>query len=240
MRTKTLVLSGVVAALASASLMAQVYSLNSVGYVNVAIPTGFSIISDQLYANGQGVAQTVSPLLDTQVLDNHHAGLTFFKYSNPGGYFVFGVTPGNAWSLDPANSLNAASETTLNPGEAVFVFNPNAATTLTFVGTVPQGTLTVTNYSGFNLISSIVPETGAIDSVLGLTPAHGDTLFFYDSTSYGVVGVTPTGAWTTVTPNTLTPPDGTAPSAPVGGGFFYYANVATGTSENWTRTFNVQ
>ena len=132
MRTKTLILSGVVAALASASLMAQVYSLNSVGYINVAIPNGFSIISDQLYANGQGVAQTVSPLLDSQVLDGNHGGLTFYKLSG-GAYFIFGVAPSTppAWSIDPATSVNAALETTLNPGEGIYVYNPNAATTFT-------------------------------------------------------------------------------------------------------------
>ena len=221
--------------------MAQVYSLNSVGYINVAIPTGFSIISDQLYANGQGVSQTVSPLLDTQVLDGNHSGFTFYKFTAgpSGGYFVFSVTPGNAWSLDPVTSVNAASECTLNPGEAMYVYNPGAATSFTFVGTVPQGSgLTVNLLPGFNLISSIVPESALIDSVEGLVPTHGDTLYLYDSTTYGVVAVTPTGAWTTQIPNTLTPPDGTAPSPAIGGGIFYYSAAASATT--WTRTFNIQ
>lgn len=242
MRTKTLILSGVVAALASASLMAQVYSLNSVGYINVAVPNGFSMISDQLYANGQGVAQTVSPLLDTQVLDGQHNGLTFYKFNaSAGQYFIFGVTQSAAWSPDSqTQNPNAASEVTLNPGEGIFVFNPNAATTLTFVGTVPQGTVNVTNFAGFNLISSVVPETGAIDSVLGLTPLDGDTIYLFDGSSYGIVGVSQSGAWITVSPNTLTPPSGTAPSPPIGSGFLYYSAAPAGTSEVWSRTFTVQ
>ena len=239
MRTKTLILSGVVAALASASLMAQVYSLNSVGYINVTIPSNsFALISDQLYANGQGVAQTVSPLLDTQVLDGQHAGLTFYKFTPgpSGGYFIFGVEPSTppAWSIDPATSVNAASETTLNPGEGIFVFNPNATTTLTFVGTVPQGAgLNVTNQPQFNIISSIVPEAAPIDNSVGgegLVATVGDTLYFLDTNGvYGIVGLTG-GGWETVTPNAVTPPNGTAPSPPVGSAFFYYANIPNGTT----------
>jgi hypothetical protein len=243
MRTKTLVLSGVVAALTSASVLAQVYSLNSVGYVNVTIPTGYSIVSDQLYANGQGVAQYVSPLLDTQVLNGNESGLTFYKYNaTSGAYFEFGVNAADtAWAADPANpTVSGASETTLNPGEAVFVYNPNAAFTLTFVGTVPQGTLTVSMPKGFNLVSSVVPQTGALDSALGLTPRSGDTLYYFDPSvgSYGEVGWNGT-VWNTLTANTLTPPVGSsqAPTAPIGGGFFY---LVTGTgTEAWTRTFTV-
>jgi len=236
-----MLLSGVLAALTSASVMAQVYSLNAVGYINVTIPGPgqFSIISDQLYANGQGVSQTISPMLDAQVLDGTHAGLTFFKYT-AGAYNIFGVEPTTppAWSLDPITSVNAASEVTLNPGEAVYVYNPNPTTTLTFVGSVPQGTaLNVTNSPGFNLISSVVPQAGAIDTVLQLTPANGDTIFLYDAQGYGVVGWNGVG-WQTATATDITPPNGTAPSPAVGTGFFYFANIQSGT-EVWTRSFTI-
>jgi hypothetical protein len=240
MRTKTLVLSGVIAALASASLMAQVYSLNSVGYVNVTIPTGFSIISDPLYANGQGVAQTVSPLLDSQVLNGNLSGLTFYKFS-AGNYFSFGVNAAdNAWAAQGTNA-NPAAGVTLNPGEAIYVLNPQAPTTFTFVGTVPQGTLPITMEPGYNMVSSVVPETGAIDTVLGLTPGAGDTLYFFDPVvgQYGNVGWNG-NQWFTGAANNLTPPLGStnAPTAPIGGGFFYL--VAATSPEVWTRTFTIQ
>jgi len=86
MRTKTLLLSGVVAALTSASLMAQVYSLNAVGYINVTIPPGFSIVANQLNTTNNNI----SPLLDSQINPDGVSGLnlcTFYKFANgPGPY----------------------------------------------------------------------------------------------------------------------------------------------------------
>ena len=63
-----MILSGVIAALSGASLMAQVYSLNAVGYINVTCAPGFSIIADQLYASNSVTPQYISPLLDAQLL----------------------------------------------------------------------------------------------------------------------------------------------------------------------------
>jgi hypothetical protein len=231
MRTKTILLSGVVAALSSASLMAQVYSLNAVGYINVSVPVGFSIIGDQLYANGQGNAQFISPLLDSQLLDGNHNGVTIFKYDPVNGFndtmYVVGTGPGTAsWQ-------GAATTSTMNPGESIFIQVPPAvgAFTLTFVGTVPQGTLPVSIQKGFNLISSIVPQSAAIDSVMGLTPTVGDTIFFYDP----VNGYNETYYWT----GSWQAPGGfpAVPTPNVAQGFFYQNN--SGASETWNRTFNV-
>src|SRR5947207_10303632 len=46
MRTKTLLLTAALAAAGAASAMAQnVYSVNAVGYANVSVPSGFSMIA---------------------------------------------------------------------------------------------------------------------------------------------------------------------------------------------------
>jgi len=248
MRTKTLILSGVLAALTSASVMAQVYSLNAVGYINVTCKSGFSIIADQLFANGAGVAQylsganafnaTANPnstpgLLDAQLLDGQHVGVTTFKPSTS-GFTIAGVTP-TGWATD---SGSAPYLTTLNPGEGIYIYNPYPTNfTLTFVGTVPQSTTTALTNSmaaGFNMVSSIVPQTGAIDSVLGMVPSVGDTLFFLSATGFDIVGYTPTG-WATDTGTRF--PSGTAPSPNVGEGFYYYN--ASGATEVWSRTFTI-
>jgi hypothetical protein len=52
MRTKTLALSAVLGMLGSASLVAQnnVYSINAVGYINVTMPPGYSIVTCPLIA----------------------------------------------------------------------------------------------------------------------------------------------------------------------------------------------
>ena len=46
MRTKTLLLTAALAAAGVVSSMAQVYSVNSVGYVNLTLPNGFSMIAN--------------------------------------------------------------------------------------------------------------------------------------------------------------------------------------------------
>jgi hypothetical protein len=221
MRTKTILLSGVVAALSGASLMAQVYSLNAVGYINVTVPNGFSIIADQLYSVNQSTPQYISPLLDSQLLDGAHNGVEIFKYSPTSGYTTL-ITTSGGWA-------GPASTTTLNPGEAVFIYNPFPTNlTLTFVGQVPQGSLTNTLLQNFNLASSIVPQAGAVDSALGLTPHAGDEVFLYDSVNGYSTFIAVTSGWA----------GGVAPNPAVGQGFFYYTGNAAGVS--WTRTFTVQ
>jgi hypothetical protein len=230
MRTKTLLLSAVLGALSCASMMAQVYSLNAVGYVNVTCPAqdsvtglgGWAIIANQLNSGDNSITNLIP-------VDATMNGDTIYKYNSVDqSWASFQVTRG-VWP-------SAIGNTTLNPGEAAFFFNPNTAITLTFVGTVLQGSLTnslVPAYSdgsgGFNLVSSIVPQGGDISTNLGITvdsTMNGDTVYVYDTTAQGYnTYQVSRGAW--------------SPSAPrlaVGQGFFFYnANNAL----NWTRTFTV-
>jgi hypothetical protein len=216
MRTKTLLLSGVVAALSGATVMAQVYSLNAVGYINVTVPPTFSIIANQLNTTNNNV----SPLLDGQLLNGGYPGVEIFKYSPTAGYTTI-IDLGTTWS-------GPATTTTMNPGEAIFIYNPFTTNiTITFVGTVLQGSLTNTLAQNFNLASSIVPQSGPIDTALGLTPFAGDEVFLYDS-------VNGYSTYIAITTSTWSPSD---PSPAVGQGFFYYTPSATG--ESWVRTFNV-
>jgi hypothetical protein len=244
MRTKTMILSGVIAALSGASLMAQVYSLNAVGYINVTVPGGaggaFSILADQLFATNQSTPQYISPLLDAQLLDGNHNGVEIFKLS--GGSFVtlvVGQASGQpaAWS-SPAT----AQATSLNPGEAVFIYNPYPTNfTLTFVGQVPQGNMTNSSLqgftalnSGFSLISSIVPQTGAIDSVMQLGQGvanPGDEIFLLDP----VLGYS-TSVATLV--NGIFSWQPASPSPAVAQGFYYYTSSPSGVT--WVRNFSVQ
>jgi hypothetical protein len=228
MRTKTILLSGVVAALSGASLMAQVYSLNVVGYINVTVPPNFSMIADQLYSVNQSTAQYISPLLDSQLLDGAHNGVELFKYSNANGYTIL-IANSTGWQ-------GPATTTTLYPGEAVFIYNPFTTNlTLTFVGQVPQGSLTNALFQNFNLVSSIVPQSGALDDPAGaaLVPNAGDEIFLYDSVNgYQIyIASGTTGVWQK--PASLP----ASPTPAVGQGFFYYTSKAAGVT--WTRTFSV-
>jgi hypothetical protein len=226
MRTKTMILSGVIAALASASVMAQVYSLNAVGYINVTVPPNFSIIADQLYATNQNTPQFVSPLLDAQLGTGAYNGISLFKYDSVNGYTILNVS-----SFNTPPWTGPATTTSMNPGEALFIYNPYGTNiTLTFVGQVPQGSLTNKLFLNFNLISSVVPQTGTLDTALGLAPNVGDSVFLYDSVNgYSIFNQSSTdpSGWG----------GGVKPTVNVGQGFFYYTPNAGGLS--WTRTFTV-
>ena len=144
MRTKTLLLTAALTAAGVASSMAQVYSINAVGYVNKPIPNGFSIIANPLTATPAS-ANELKNLIPAPPL-----GTTVYLFR--GGNFVicafntddFGV---NAWDTNP----------TMLPGEGAFIYNPSSSFTVTFVGEVAQSTagpLVNPLPSGFSLRSS--------------------------------------------------------------------------------------
>jgi len=208
--------------------MAQVYSLNAVGYINVTLQPGFQIIANQLNTTNNNL----SPLLDSQLGDGFHDGLEFFKFN--GSSYTTLVTD----SLSTPPWDGPATSTTLNPGEAVFVYNSYSTNiTITFVGTVLQGSLTNTLGKGFSLASSIVPQAGRLDVDLGLTEVDGDEIFQYNQTSKSYVTYVgdslnlPAAPWDA--------PGGypANPTVAVGGGFFYYTAVTGGNP--WIRSFSV-
>jgi hypothetical protein len=236
MRTKTLILSGIVAALSGASAMAQVYSLNAVGYINVDIPTGFSIIADQLYLTNQQTAQSIDAVFGQTLLNggastaDPYVNCIVYPYTTAyvGALIVEQVNGTPAFWNNPAE----AQGTSFNPGQACFIYNPGADFTMTFVGQVPQGSVTNQLQQGFNLISSIIPQTGAIDTDLGLVPGVNDIAYTYVSGhGYNTVNIYEStggpGFWS----------GGFSPTNTVGLGFFYYS--ASATPNKWVRTFTI-
>jgi len=232
MRTKTLLLSGVVAALSSASLMAQVYSLNAVGYINVTSPVGFSIIANQLNTGNN----VITNLIQVDPLGSMD-GDTIYKYVNTGVPATTGYRILTMDSQNPPTYWDGAdpTTTTLNPGESAFFLNANAAPiTLTFVGTVLQGSLTNSLPTGFNLVSSLVPQAGNLFTALGLPldttgASDGDTVYIYKA-GYAISTI-----------DSQNPPsylDGNQnPTNAVGQGFFYLR--ANPTTALWVRSFSV-
>jgi hypothetical protein len=105
---------------------------------------------------------------------------------------------------------------------------------MTFVGQVPQGSVTNTLQQGFNLISSIIPQTGALDKDLGLTPGPGDIAFTFVS---GLGYNTPNTYESVSGQQFWNAAGGASPTNTVGLGFFYYS--ASATPNSWTRTFNI-
>ena len=125
MRTKTLFLTAALSAAGIATSMAQVFSVNAVGYVTTKIPAkGFALISNPLTASDN----TIQALFK-----GAPAGTQVYRYNGTG----FDVAAMDDIDLKflPDNVANL----TVLPGEGVFVFNPTAAEiSFTFVA-----------YSGF-------------------------------------------------------------------------------------------
>jgi hypothetical protein len=225
MRTKTFIAAAALLAAGALSSMAQsnVYSVNVVGYVNLTPVNGFQLIANQLDYDGTGNNNTVYTSVGTNNIPN---GTKLYAYTG-GGYAIATYNSGlNQWLSANIAAVNAA----LNPGGGVFLNIPAGPTpTITLVGNVMQGALTTPYNTGFQIISSKVPQTGGLTSVLGYTPVNGDKTY----------QLTPGGGYTgnIRTYNAgLTAWLPSQPSPAVGESFWLSAQSAG----NWTRNFTVQ
>jgi len=214
MRTKALILTALlgVASLTAALAQTAVYSVNAVGYVNVTVPPGFSMIANPLNA----ATNTVDALF-AGVTGGVPSGTTIYKFDPIAGY------SGNAYRFGAWSSPNDL----LLPGVGVFILNSTAtAFTVTFVGEVPQGNLTNAIPLGFSIRSSIVPQSGLLTTDLGFPVANNMTIYRYNvpTKAAGYTGYSYRfGAWSE------------EPVPAVAEGFFVSAPAAT----SWVRVFNV-
>src|SRR5438128_4849705 len=103
---------------------------------------------------------------------------TLQKWNEATQHFDLNTFSAGAWSIPSM---------TLNPGEGVFV-QPTTATYFTFIGDVPQGTLANPFPSGDSIRSSMVPQTGPIDTDLGLPLINNDVIYRYDNAAGNLVG----------------------------------------------------
>jgi len=179
MRTKTLLLTAALSAAGLASSMAQVYSVNAVGYVNISVPAGgYAIIANPLN-------NTNNDLNTTLPLPDEYTGTSIYRF-NPATQsyrdtmqWVGGV----GWlASDPADLV-------INPGEGFFIQNvAGSALNATFVGEVPSGTTQnpIRGNNAYQIRSAVVPK-GAPLGWVGLAnslefPADtGDSVFIFDS-----------------------------------------------------------
>jgi hypothetical protein len=233
MRTKTILLSALLGALGSVSVMAQtnVYSLNAVGYINVTIQPGYNIITCPLIASPDNTIATLLNNTNGQYQSGARTSSDVYQFS--GGTYT---------AEDEASSANAPSgwaaggTITINPGQAVFFYNPTSTNmSATFVGTVPTGPITNALIPGYNLVGSVVPVTGDIVTnpiSLFTNGAYSgrtsDYIYTYSpSAGYSSQDSFTAAGWNTGDP-TLTN---------VYEGFFFYN--AFSTTNNWIENYSV-
>src|SRR5881394_4637 len=168
MRTKTLLLTAALCAAGIATSKAQaVYSVNAVGYVNTSLGKGFNLVSNPL---------------DNKATDGNKIKNLFA--SLPAGAQVF-YFDGSKYSIASVDEFTGeitgdAADTVLAPGNGVFV-RVDAATTVTFVGEVPAGSLSNPIPKGFSIKASQVPQAGKVTTDLGFPTAAGDQIFIFDT-----------------------------------------------------------
>jgi len=231
MRTKVLLCAAALAA-SLASSMAQVYSLNVVGYVNVTLPAG------QFYA--------VANPLDASM------GGTVLNGNDMDKLFTTGITPSStiatfnssAFDWDTAITYSGKASAwqgnfPMPPGVGALFFNNNTVSDLvvTFVGQVQQGTaipVSVVPPGQFMLAGAPVPipgEPGVLNTQLGLVPFGNDSIATFNSAAFD---------W-----NTAITWSGKASSwvgsMPIAAGqAFLYFNNNTSSANTWVASFTVQ
>jgi len=174
MRTKALFLAAALSAAGIATSMAQVYSVNAVGYVNQSIPSGFSMVGNPFVTP----SNTLNALFPPASMP---AGLGFYKFTG-GGYAISIVDEFDVvWVR---NGIPNGDTETLVFGDGAFLYNPGAGFTLTWVGEVAQGT-PVSNpaAAGFSVKSSKIPQAGLVTTDLQFMPSPGDFIQKFNSAS---------------------------------------------------------
>jgi hypothetical protein len=179
MRTKTLLLTAALSAAGLATSMAQVYSVNAVGYVNQAVPAnGLAILAIPL--NG-----TNNSLNTTLPIPDGFDGTTVYRFDVPTQNYLDPISwiEGFGW-FSPTDP-----DPTVNPGEGIWVQNlAGSPLNVTFVGEVPAGTLnnSVPGDNNLKLASSIVPkglplgDAATSATTLGFPAGDSDTVFVFD------------------------------------------------------------
>lgn len=162
----TLVVAGAVGAQAQTN---PVYSVNVVGYHKVVLPTGFTMIANQV----NGTNNTLGALFPAPP-----GGTRFYKFTGATFTTYEYFTAFNAWLPD--------GNVQLGLGEGGFIYNPSTAFTNTFAGEVAVGSTTNPLLAGFSIKSSVLPQGGGVTTTLELPPSGGDRVYKFNGASYDV------------------------------------------------------
>ena len=148
------------------SAQSPIYSVNIVGYVNVPLPPGVSLICNPL----RDIENTVEALFRNHTEGTLPPGMQVYKYVSGVGYEV-SVFDGVAWSNPDMD---------LSPGIGFFVDNPSSTTIVnTFIGEVLLGTLINHLPEGFSLEGALLPQAGSINDVQAIPGEQDDVIRFY-------------------------------------------------------------
>ncbi len=138
-------------------------SPNIVGYVNLNLP-GEALIANPLNGTNNLLSTILPVVTDGTYISRFNSGTQTFE--DPITWIDgFGWTP-----TDPA----------IAPGEGFFI-TPPGALTITFIGEVPQGSLTNALSANHSYQSSMAAQQGLITTTLGFPAEDGDVVSIFNS-----------------------------------------------------------
>ena len=145
-----------------------IFSVNIVGYINVRIPPGVSLIANQLWNQDNSVAL---------LINNPADGTQVYKYVEGVGYEVS--------TFDGESQTWSNPDMSLPPGTGFFYRNPTSETIVnTFVGEVRTGTLVNRLPAGFSTEAAIIPQTITLSEHL-IPGEPGDMVRFHINDGQG-------------------------------------------------------
>jgi len=178
---KTLLIAAAALAASVISSRAQVYSQNIVGYVNVPLVSGYSVLANQLDYDGTGTNNTVATVFGTNLL----AGTVVYAWQPATVGYASATWLNSKGTLKWTGNTNAVSAA-LNTANGLGVFISSPGTNnLTLVGTVLQQTNVQALVSGYNFVSSIAPLGGGLTTTLGYAPTVGDHAYVWNPATQG-------------------------------------------------------
>lgn len=223
MRTKTLLLTAALTAAGAATLLAQTYSANVVGYINVTNYPGFNLIANQLNASPDNKITNIIPA------DKVPNESSVYKLNPATGLFDSLTSIDQAWE---GNNLDLS----VGPGEGMFTkITGLNNVVLTFVGDVKLSS-SVPIVEGFSIVSSALPIAGALDAALpsglGYPGRNGDSVYQYSATLrlYNHINSLVDGAWEGT--------DSVSPQIAVGEAFFVKNTGGAGHAP-WAQSYTV-
>lgn len=152
------------------SANSPVYDVNAVGYVNTTLVPGFNLVSNPL---NNTLGNNIQNLFGTGIQGTIPNGLTVYILETNG----YRLTTFNA-ELQRFEPESVAAEQ-MPPGRGFFVYNPGPTLTITFVGEILQGVLSLPLPEGFSIVGSMVPWTKSLDQ-MGFPGGFGDYVYYFN------------------------------------------------------------
>jgi hypothetical protein len=174
MRTKILLTVAAALAAGLVSSNAQVYSANVVGYVNVVVTNGYTLVANQMDLDLTGTNNSIYTVVGTNLPSG-----TIVEDWTGAGFGTSKLLASGKWTVNNQNVTNS-----MNPGNGFFI-NSGVTTNIIEVGNVYQGTNSYPIAAGLQVVSFKVPVSGTMDTSFGYVPSKGDIIEVWTGAGFG-------------------------------------------------------